>query len=140
MATYTVSRANFLASEEGLVLKSGAADAVTNAASLTNEVDADGLTHKVLKAGTLFSSVDVKGIVYQDVDLSGSTATTKVQIPVMVSGYYIAGKLPVAPRDAGSGGTPAATAPSLAECKAQNLIAVDWVNGTVERPNAAEDI
>lgn len=140
MATYTVSRANFLASEEGLVLKSGAADAVTNAASLTNEVDADGLTHKVLKAGTLFSSVDVKGIVYQDVDLSGSTATTKVQIPVMVAGYYIAGKLPVAPRDAGASGSPAATAPSLAECKAQNLIAVDWVNGTVERPNAAEDI
>lgn len=140
MATITVSRPNFLASEVGLVLKSAAADAVTNASILTTETDAYGLAHKILKAGTLFSSVDVKGIVYQDVDLTGSTATTKVPIPVMVAGYYIPGKLPVQPRDAGSNGTPAATAPSLAECKAQNLIPVDWVSGTVTRPNDAEDI
>ena len=139
MATITVSRPNFLASEEGLVLKSASADAVTNSALVTDEADADGLTHKTLKAGTLFSSVDVKGIVYQDVDLSGSTADKKVPIPVMVAGYYIAGKLPVAPANAGSSGTPAATSPSLDECKAQNLIAVNWVNGTVTRPNALED-
>lgn len=139
MATITVSRPNFLASEEGIVLKSASADAVTNASSVVDEVDADGLSHKILKAGTLFSSVDVKGIVYQDVDLSGSTASTKVPIPVMVAGYYIAGKLPVQPRDAGSTGTPAATAPSLTECKAQNLLAVDWVSGTVTRPTSKED-
>lgn len=140
MATYTVSRPNFLASEEGLVLKSASADAVTNASALVSETDADGLTHNVLKAGTLFSSVDVKGIVYQDVDLSGSTADKKVPIPVMVAGYYIAGKLPTAPRDAGASGTPAATSPSLTECKAQNLLAVDWVSATVTRPTAKEDI
>lgn len=139
MATITVSRPNFLASEECLVLKSASADAVTNAASLTNEVDADGLTHKTLKAGTLFSSTNVKGIVYQDVDLTGSTADTKVPIPVMVAGYYIASKLPTAPRDAGTGGSPAATAPSLTECKAQGLLAATWVDGTVTRPNALED-
>lgn len=139
MADITISRPNFLASEEGLVLKSASADATTNASALVTETDADGLAHKVLKAGTLFSSTNVKGIVYQDVDLTGTTATNKAKIPVMVAGYYIASKLTTAPRDAGSNGTPAATAPSLAECKAQNLIAVNWVDGTVTRPNAAED-
>lgn len=139
MATITVSRPNFLASEECLVLKSASADAVTNTGLVVNEVDADGLTHKILKAGTLFSSANVKGIVYQDVDLTGSTANEKVPIPVMVAGYYIASKLPKAPADAGSGGTPPATSPSLAECKAQGLLAATWVDGSVTRPNDPED-
>ena len=139
MATITVSRPNFLASEECLVLKSASADAVTNTGLVVNEVDADGLTHKILKAGTLFSSANVKGIVYQDVDLTGSTANEKVPIPVMVAGYYIASKLPKAPADAGNGGTPAATSPSLAEWKAQGLLAATWVDGSVTRPNDPED-
>ena len=139
MATITVSRPNFLASEECLVLKSASADAVTNTGLVVDEVDADGLTHKTLKAGTLFYSANVKGIVYQDVDLTGSTADKKVPIPVMVAGYYIASKLPKAPADAGSSGTPAATSPSLAECKAQGLLAANWVDGSVTRPNDPED-
>ena len=140
MATITLTRANFLASEEGLVLKTAGADAVTNASSLTTEVDADGLSHSILKAGTLYSSTNVKGIVYEDIDLTGTTATTKKPISVMVAGYYIASKLPKAPANAGTGGTPAATSPSLDECKAQNLIAVNWLDGTVTRNTPEENI
>lgn len=128
------TKKNFLASEEGFVSKTAGADAVTNASSLVVETDAEGFSHHVLKAGTLFYSTNVKGIVLEDVDLSGTTATTQKEIPVMVAGYYIASKLPVAPANAGSGGSPAATKPSLDECKAQNLIAVTWENGTVTRP------
>lgn len=140
MATITLTRANFLASEEGLVLKTAGADAVTNASLLTTEVGGDGLSHSILKAGTLYSSTNVKGIVYEDIDLTGTTATTKKPISVMVSGYYIASKLPKAPANAGNGGTPAATSPSLDECKAQNLIAATWLDGTVTRNTPEENI
>ena len=139
MATITVSRPNSLASEECLVLKSASADAVTNTGLVVNEVDADGLTHKILKAGTLFSSANVKGIVYQDVDLTGSTADKKVPIPVMVAGYYIASKLPKAPADAGSGGTPAAASPCLAEWNAQGLLAAPPVDASFTTPTEPDD-
>lgn len=128
------TKTNFLASEEGLITKSAGADAVTNASSLVVETDEDGFSHHILKAGTLFYSTNVKGIVFEDVDLSGTTASTQKEIPIMVSGYYIASKLPTAPANAGTGGTPAATKPSLDECKAQNLIAVTWEDGKVTRP------
>lgn len=138
MADITISRANFLASGKSYITKSASADAVTNASALVTETDADGLAHKVLKAGTLFNSTDVKGIVYEDVDLTGTTATTKKPISVVVAGHYIASKLPTAPADNGSGGT-GATTPSLSDLKAQGLFPVKWVDGTVTRPNAAED-
>lgn len=128
------TKKNFLASEEGFISKTAGADAVTNAASLVVETDAEGFSHHVLKAGSLFYSANVKGIVLDDVDLSGTTATTQKEVPVMVSGYYIASKLPTPPANAGSGGSPAATKPSLDECKAQNLIAVTWEDGKVTRP------
>jgi hypothetical protein len=73
MATSVVLNPNFLASEVGLVLKTIGLDATT-----TN-------TDGVVKAGTIISG---KGIIFQDVDVTGATSTTQVPAPIMVAGYY----------------------------------------------------
>lgn len=81
MATSVVLTPNFLASEVGLVLKTIGLDAVTNAALVEEGV---------IKAGTIISG---KGIIFQDVDVTGSTASTQVPAPIMVAGYYYSTKL-----------------------------------------------
>lgn len=81
MAQVVVSRPNFLGSEVGLVLKTIGLDAVTHSSLVENGV---------VKAGTI---VEGKGIIFQDVDVTGSTATTQVPAPIMVGGYYIAANL-----------------------------------------------
>jgi hypothetical protein len=81
MATSVVLTPNFLASEVGLVLKTIGLDAVTNATLVEKGV---------IKAGTVIAN---KGIIFQDVDVTGSTASTQVPAPIMVGGYYIASKL-----------------------------------------------
>lgn len=78
MAQVVVSRPNFLGSEVGLVLKTIGVDA-----TVANE-------NGVVKAGTVISG---KGIIFQDVDVTGTTATTQVPAPIMVGGYYIAANL-----------------------------------------------
>lgn len=84
MAQVIVARPNFLASEVGLVLKTISLDAVTNSTIVT-----DG----IVKAGTVYSSGSIKGIIFEDVDVTGSTATTKVPASLMVAGRYIASKV-----------------------------------------------
>lgn len=74
MAQVVVSRPNFLASEVGLVLKTIGLDATT------------ANTNGVVKAGTIIAN---KGIIFEDVDVTGATATTQVPAPIMVAGYYI---------------------------------------------------
>lgn len=88
MAQVITSKPNFLASEVGLVLKTISLDAVTNAAIATTENGA-----KVVKAGTVYSSGSIKGIIFEDIDVTNSTATTKVPASLMVAGRYIASKV-----------------------------------------------
>lgn len=78
MAQTINSKPRFLGSEVGLVLKTIGLDATT-----TN-------TNGVVKAGTI---VEGKGIIFEDVDVTGTTATTQVAAPIMVGGYYIAANL-----------------------------------------------
>lgn len=132
MATYS-SEINFLASAKNVIVKTASADAVTNAASLVSETDASGITRKVLKAGTLYNSPNVVGLVAHDYyDLAGTTAAARKEISVVVQGNYIAEKLPKAPSDS--------TTPKLADLEAQGLHAVSWVSGTITRPDNAEEI
>lgn len=88
MAQVIVARPNFLASEVGLVLKTISLDAVTNSTIVTAENGAS-----VVKAGTVYSSGSIKGIIFEDIDVTGSTATTKVPASLMVAGRYIASKV-----------------------------------------------
>lgn len=78
MAQVINSRPRFLGSEVGLVLKTIGVDAST-----TN-------TNGVVLAGTVIAG---KGIIFEDVDVTGATATTQVPAPIMVGGYYIAENL-----------------------------------------------
>lgn len=140
MATITVNRPNFLASEVGLITKTAGADASTNSSIVTTETDQYGVAHSIIKAGALYNSTDVKGIVFQDVDVTGSTATTKVAIPVMVAGHYIPSALPVAPSDPAGSPATGGTTPSLSTLEAQGLHAQTWLNGTVTRNVSAENL
>lgn len=84
MAENVVSTPNFLASEVGLVLKTIGLDLTTHKTYL------DGT---VVKAGKVISTGNIKGIIFQDVDLAGSDATHQVIAPIMVAGYYIGSKV-----------------------------------------------
>ena len=81
MAQTITSKPRFLGSEVGLVLKTIGLDAVTHSSLAKNGV---------VKAGTV---VEGKGIIFEDVDVTGTTATTQVAAPIMVGGYYIAANL-----------------------------------------------
>lgn len=131
MATYSFE-INFLASAKNVIVKTASADAVTNAASLVSETDASGIARKMLKAGTLYNSTNVVGLVAHDYDLTGTTAAAREEISVVVQGNYIAEKLPKAPSDS--------TTPKLADLEAQGLHAVLWTSGTVTRPDNTEEI
>lgn len=83
------SRPNFLASEVGLKLNTVGLDAETHSTLTVNEVDENGITRKIVKQGTILSTGAVKGLVFQDIDVTGSTATTQVAASIMTGGYYI---------------------------------------------------
>lgn len=139
MATITINRPNFLASEEGRVCKTAGVDAVTHTALLATETDADGLAHSILKAGTVIVAGNVKGILYQDVDVTGTTATTQKAAPVMVAGYYILAGLNKVYGTAGSEtafptGTGAFTAAAAAAQGLIELPSEDYQGSTVTRP------
>lgn len=131
MATYS-TEINFLASAKNVIAKTASADAVTNAASIVSETDASGVARKILKAGTLYNSTNVVGLVAHDYDLTGTTAANRKEISVVVQGNYIAEKLPKVASET--------TTPKLSELEAQGLHAVLWVSGTVTRPTNAEEI
>lgn len=143
MATIKISHPNFLASAENIVLKtagvykneSGVADWTDTTYTYVAEVDANGLTHNVLKAGALINTTDVKGLLYEDVDLTNTTSTNKAAIPVLVQGNYIASKLPVAPSDGAGEQHTGATTPTKATLEAQGLHAQKWMDGAVTRPD-----
>lgn len=78
MAQVINSRPRFLGSEVGLVLKTIGVDEST--------ANTDG----VVLAGTV---IEGKGIIFEDVDVTGATASTQVPAPIMVGGYYIAANL-----------------------------------------------
>lgn len=87
MAEY--NRPNFLASEVGLKLDTVGLDATTHSALAVNEVDENGIARKIIKQGTILSTGAVKGLVFQDIDVTGTTATTQVAAPVMTAGHFI---------------------------------------------------
>lgn len=91
MAQIIINRPNFLYSEEGLVLKSiSVYDGMSGVASVT-ETDASGYAHKVIKAGTVYtnSTSGMNGLIFEDIDVSVSSATEQVPASLMVAGHYI---------------------------------------------------
>ncbi len=86
MANY--NRPNFLASEVSLKLDTIGLDAVTHATLAVDEV-VDGETRKIVKQGTVFTSGKITGLVFQDIDVTGSNATNQVPAPLMTAGHFI---------------------------------------------------
>lgn len=82
MATY--SRPNFLASEVGLKL-----DTIGLDATLAVEEVVDGETRKIVKQGTIYSVGSIHGLIFQDIDVTGATATSQVPAPLMTAGHFI---------------------------------------------------
>lgn len=123
MATYNVSRPNFLGSEIGLVTKTISLDATTNSSLVTVENGAS-----IIKAGTLYSASNIQGIIFQDVDVTGSTATAKVPAPLMVAGFFINDATVISAKVTSS------TTPSLATFAAQGLFPMVTEPASVVRP------
>jgi hypothetical protein len=86
MATY--NRPNFLASEVGLKLDTIGLDAVTHATMTVEEV-VDGIARKVIKQGTVYSANGISGLVFQDIDVTGTDATHQKASPLMTAGHFI---------------------------------------------------
>lgn len=78
-----LSTASFLGSEVGLVVKT--ASTYVNDGAL----DPAGVVNGTIKAGTIYAGTNVKGLVFTDVDISGSSNTNQVAIPVMVAGRFV---------------------------------------------------
>lgn len=140
MATVTVSRPNFLGSEIGLVTKTVGLDYSTNSALATSEVDAQGFVHYIVKAGTQYgnSSLGIYGLVFQDVDITGTNASAQAFVPVMTAGRFIndTTHIPVAVASSG-------TTITLAQAQAQGLFPVSAASagdGTITRNVSAESL
>lgn len=90
MADVIINRPNFLFSEVGKLVKTYGLDAVTNASIVTNETDADGYVHKIIKQGSIFKANGTAvGLVYQDIEVTGTTANTQVPASIMIQGNFI---------------------------------------------------
>lgn len=87
MANY--NRPNFLASEVGLKLDTIGLDATTHASMVVSEVDDYGVTRSIIKQGTLYKAGSISGLIFQDVDVTGTNATTQKEAPLMTGGHYI---------------------------------------------------
>ena len=74
---------NFLASEVGLVLKTYGLDATVTGAETENG-------RSIIPAGLVIAG---KGIVFQDIDVTGATATTQVPATIMIAGWVYEGKV-----------------------------------------------
>lgn len=83
MADTIISAASFLGSEVGRVTKP-----VSTYLGDTR-YDSTGVVGNVIKAGTMFVDTNVKGLVYTDVDLTGTSATNQVEISVMTAGRFV---------------------------------------------------
>lgn len=134
MATITINRPNFLASEVGLDRKTAGVDASTHSALVATETDANGFSHSIIKAGTVIVSGDVKGILYYDVDVTGTTATTQKAASIMVRGAYITSALNKVYGTVGSETAFPASGFTAAVAAAQGLVAQDYADATVTRP------
>lgn len=90
MADVVVNRPNFLASEVGMRLVSYGVSAATTKVAVVEENDADGFAHKVVKAGAILTddTAGIIGLVYQDVDVTGTTESAQKVAPVLVSGHF----------------------------------------------------
>lgn len=130
MVTY--NRPNFLASGR-YITKSCGLDAVTNAAIAVDEVDENGLTHKIIKAGSQVAG-KVKGLVFSDIDVTGTTADTQVDADIMVAGWFI-NDASVLPAVVTSGSTL-----TLEDAAAQGLFPLNSEKIDVTRPDAAQPL
>lgn len=117
-----ISAASFLGSEVGLVTKTASTYVGDSALDTTGVVDG------TIKAGTIYAGTNVKGLVFTDVDISGSSATKQVAIPVMVAGRFV-NHASVLPKVLG-----ADTKLTLANAQAQGLFPEASGVGAVERP------
>lgn len=123
MADNIISAASFLGSEVGLVTKTA-----STYLGDTSHYDATGVVNSVIKAGTMFVDTNVKGLVYTDVDLTGSSSTNKVEIPVMVAGRFV-NHASVLPTAVGTN-----TILTLTDAQNQGLFAEASGLGTIVRP------
>lgn len=126
---FTVERPNFLGSEVGLLLITASVDAVTNSTIVVTETDADGIDRKIVKKGSIYAnaSAGIYGLVFQDIDVTGSNATNKKPAPIMVGGYFIndASVLPAV--------VTASTAMTLEKAASQGLFPMPGKPDTVTR-------
>lgn len=122
MADTIISAASFLGSEVGLVTKT--ASTYINDGAL----DPAGVVNGTIKAGTIYAGTNVKGLVFTDVDISGSSATKQVAIPVMVAGRFV-NHASVLPAE-----LTASTKLTLDNAKAQGLFPETSGVGAVQRP------
>ena len=133
---FTVERPNFLGSEVGLVLTTASIDTVTNSTIVVTETDADGLDRKVVKKGSIYADATsgIYGLVFQDVEVTGSNATNRKAAPIMVGGYFIndATVLPAV--------VTTSTAMTLEKAASQGLFPMPGKPATVTRNVAAEEI
>lgn len=123
----------FIASQLNFVPKTAGLDAVTHSGIVVNEVDDNGLSHKVIKAGSQVNGA-VKGLVLLDIDVTGTDATHQRFAPIMVGGYFIndASVLP-AVLDGSSTLT-------LEEAAAQGLFPLNSEKRDMVRPDVAFDL
>jgi len=114
MAEVTLNRPNWLSSAVGLVSKT--ITIPSDFATYVSEVDADGVTRKIVKSGT-YVATPYKGLLLRDIDITGGAQLA----PLMIAGYYIDANLP------------ATVASHVADLKAQGLFAV--TEGATTRPD-----
>lgn len=93
MATVKINHKPFVASEVGLKLETImiASAKIKDATPTVTEIDADGLSHTIVKAGAIYcdSTAGIYGIVYEDVDITGGSK----EASIMTGGYFYATNL-----------------------------------------------
>lgn len=131
MVTY--NKPTFLASEVSLTLKTAGLDAVTHSAITVDEVDDFGNTRKVVRAGSQVNG-KVKGLVFLDIDVTGTDATHQKFAPIMVAGHFIndASVLPAIL----DGSSPL----TLEDAAAQGLFPLNSEKRDMVRPDVAFDL
>lgn len=127
------NKPSFLASQIGFVAKTAGLDATTHSAIVVDEVDDNGLTHKVIKAGSQVNGA-VKGLVLLDIDVTGTDATHQRFAPIMVGGYFI-NDTSVLPAVLSSSSTL-----TLEDAAAQGLFPLNSEKRDMVRPDTAFDL
>jgi hypothetical protein len=88
-----INRPNWLGSEVGLELKTAGISTATTITPVPVQETIGNFTQLVARSGSFVDTPNVKGILFQDVDVLGSTATEQIEAPIMIGGRYLAGKL-----------------------------------------------